>query len=151
MIIVYTPEGGEPETLNARKLRASEVQVIERTADMKWAHVKQGLRTGDVTAVRTVGWALKKRAEPTLRLGDFDPFEDEVAVYLDPREVEAYAAEMFAQFRDTPEELAEAWDELREAAYDKEACELAIKDAQAPKDPGPAPEPETTDGLPTAS
>ncbi len=152
MIIVYTPEGSETrEVLDAGRLRASEVQIIERTADMRWAAIKQGLRVGDVTAVRTVGWALKKRAEPTLRLVDFDPFEDEVIVHLDQREIADYAAELFNQLRDKPEELVEAWDELREAAYDKEACELAIKDAQAPKDPAPAPEPETTDGLPTAS
>ncbi|MFZ3569962.1 hypothetical protein ACOKM5_23430 [Streptomyces sp. BH097] len=152
MIIIYTPENGEPEELDARRLRASEVQIIERTADMKWADVRQGLRAGDVTSVRTVAWALKKRAEPTLRLADFDPYDDEVRVRLDAREVEDIAAQLFARLKDDPESLAEAWEELRDAAHDREACELAIKEAAAPKDLALAPEPETTaDGSPTAA
>ncbi|WP_420034706.1 hypothetical protein ACN2WE_21500 [Streptomyces sp. cg28] len=152
MIIVYTPEGGEPRTLDARRLRASEVQIIERTADMKWAEVREGLRAGDITSVRTVAWVLIQRAEPALRLKDFDPFDDELVVRLDGREVEEIAAELFARLKGDPEVLVEAWAELRDAAFDKEACEQAIKEAQAPKDPAPAPEPETTtDGSPTAS
>jgi hypothetical protein len=102
--------------------------------------------------VRTVGWALKKRAQPSLRLSEFDPFEDELRVYLDAREVESFATEMYAEWRDQPEELAAAWDELREAAYDKDACELAIKQAEElPKDPGPVPTSLVTDGSETAA
>jgi hypothetical protein len=149
VIILYTPEGGEPETLDARRLRASEVQIVERTADMKWDEVRRGLRMGDVTSIRTVAWVLKKRTEPSLRFTAFDPFEDELLVKLDGREVEEFAAELFAQFRNDPEDLASAWDELRDAAHDKEACELAIKAAQAPKDQVPALKP--TDGSATAA
>ncbi|WP_338699203.1 hypothetical protein V2W30_22685 [Streptomyces sp. Q6] len=152
MIIVYTPEGGEPETLDARRLRASEVMAIEKAADMKWAEVRQGLHEGDVTAVRTVAWALKRRNEPALRLAQFDPFDDELIVRLDAREVESFALQVYASFRDQPEELAAAWDELREAAHDKDACELAIKQAEElPKDPGPVPPSLVTDGSPTAA
>lgn len=151
MIIQYLPEDGEPRKFDARRLRASEVQIVERTADMKWADVRAGLRAGDVTSVRTVAWVLKRRDEPSLRLSDFDPFDDELVVRLDEREVEGFAAELFATYKDDPENLAEAWAELRDAAYDKDACEVAIKEAQAPKDLAPVPEPETTDGSPTAS
>jgi len=153
VIIEYTPEGGEAEVLDAGRMRASEVQIIERTADMKWSAIKRGLQSGDVTSVRTVGWALKKRTDPTLRLADFDPFDDELQVFYDRREVENLATEMFAELADKPEQLAEAWDELREAAYDKDACETAIKEAQAPKDPAPAQELTAvpTDGSSTAA
>lgn len=140
MIIEYTPKDGEPEVLDAGRMRASEVQIIERTADMKWSDVKLGLRSGDVTSVRTVGWALKKRANPALRLSEFDPFDDELRTFYDQGEVESLAAEMFATYAHDPEQLAEAWDELRDAAHDKDACEAVIKEAQAPKDPAPGPE-----------
>ncbi|WP_425832561.1 hypothetical protein [Streptomyces fractus] len=140
MFIFYTPEGGETEELNARRLRTSEVQIIERTADMKWDEVRRGLRMGDVTSLRTVAWVLKKRAEPSLRLTAFDPFEDELQVKLDADEVVEFAADVMEVFGDKPDSLAGAFDELRDAAYDREACELAIKEAQAPKDPAPAQE-----------
>lgn len=145
MIIEYTPEGAETEVLDAGRMRASEVQIIERTADMKWDAVRAGLREGDVTAVRTVAYVLKRRAQPALRLADFDPFEDEIVVRLDAREVENMAADIFEVFGDKPEDLAAAFDELREAAFDREACELAIKEVQAPKAPAPGPEPRETE------
>jgi hypothetical protein len=152
VIIEYTPQGGDTEVLDAGRMRASEVQIVERTADMKWTDIRNGLRSGDVTSVRTVAYVLKRRAEPTLRLADFDPFEDEIVVRLDAREVADLAVEMIAAFQDTPEDLAEAFDELREAAFDKDACEAAIKEAQAPKAPVvPAPEPMPMDGSATAA
>jgi hypothetical protein len=154
VIIEYTAEGSETrEVLDARRLRASEVQIVERTADMKWVAVKQGLREGDVTSVRTVAWVLKRRDNPTLRLSEFDPYDDELVVRLDQREVAEFAVKLFATYKDEPEQLSAAWDELREAAFDKAACELAIKEAQAPKDPAPAQELTAvpTDGSETAA
>ncbi|MFJ4712724.1 hypothetical protein [Streptomyces sp. NPDC088785] len=141
MLIEYTPEGGDTELLDAGRMRASEVQAIERTADMKWPAVLAGLEDGDVTAVRVVGWAVKKRSQPTLRLADFDPYDDEVRVRLDAREVPRYVAELVRRYGDEPDNLAAAFEELREVAHDREACELAIKEAQAPKAPGPDPAP----------
>ncbi|MFZ3558167.1 hypothetical protein [Streptomyces sp. BH055] len=150
MIIEYTPEGSETvEVLDAGRMRASEVQAIERAADMKWAAVVEGLESGDVTAIRVVGWAVKKRTEPTLRLSDFDPYDDEVRVRLGARELPVYATELVRRYGDNPEDLAAAFDELREAAFDREVCEVAIKEATAPKAPAPAP--ATTDGSPTGS
>lgn len=138
MIIEYTPEGGETERFDASRLRASEIQVIERTADGRWAEIKEALREGDVTAVRTVAWAIKKRSNPSLRHGEFDPFEDELRVRLDARETRSYAERIFDKFGSDPEDLAKAFDELRDATADREACEAAIADVTAPKDQAPA-------------
>lgn len=151
MIIEYTPEGGQTETYDASRLRASEIQIIERTADMRWEAVKEGLLDGDITARRTVAWALKKRTQTDLRLAAFDPFEDEITVKLDARETAAYAAKIVTELADKPESMATAFEELRGAAVDAEACELAIKEAQAPKAPDPTPVPETVSDSPTGS
>lgn len=128
MIIVYTPEGGESERLDAGRLRASEIQIAERTADRPWDLLKAGLLDGDVTSLRTLAWVIKKRAEPSLRFAAFDPFEDELKVRLDARETHRYAAEMFERYGAEPAELAGAWAELREAADDLAVADAAIKE-----------------------
>ncbi|MFE6482394.1 hypothetical protein ACFVGN_05565 [Streptomyces sp. NPDC057757] len=138
MIIDYTPEGGETLRLDAGRLRASEIQVIERTADRRWAEIQEAMSEGDINALRTVAWVIRKRSEPSLRFGDFDPFEDELRALLDARETRAYAEKIFARWGDSPEDLPLAWDELRESTADPEACEAAIADVTAPKDPAPA-------------
>ncbi|GLP71037.1 hypothetical protein TUSST3_76570 [Streptomyces sp. TUS-ST3] len=144
MIIVYEPEGSERQTFNAGrgKLRASEIQIIERTADARWPDIKEGVGRGDIHAMRVVVWAIRKRTEPALRFGDFDPFEGELYSRLDAGEVRAYAESLFEQYRENPDDLAEAFDELRDVAFDREDAEKAIADVTAPKDPAPAPEPE---------
>lgn len=143
MIIEYTPEGGESQRLDAGRLRASEIQIIERTADGNWADIKQAVSAGDINAMRTVAWAVKKRTEPALRFAAFDPWDDELRVLLDAREVRAYADAFIEKYSDNPKQLADAFDELRESAADREACEQIIADVSAPKDPAPpAPAPE---------
>jgi hypothetical protein len=144
LIIIHTPDGGTEERLDAGRLRASEIQVVERTADRTWADIKQGIGDGDISALRVVGWVIKKRAEPALRFGDFDPWEGEIRSRLDAREVRIYAERIFEKYRADPQ-LADAFDELRDSAADLEACEQIIADVSAPKDPAPpepAPEPE---------
>ncbi|MGW3024835.1 hypothetical protein [Streptomyces sp. NPDC001221] len=142
MIIQYTPEGASSQRLDAGRLRASEIQIIERTADGHWSDIKAAMTQGDVNALRVVAWVVKKRTEPALRFADFDPFEDELRVLLDAKETRAYAERIFEKFGGNPEDLAEAFDELRDAAADREACEAAIADVTAPKAPAPAKEPE---------
>lgn len=139
MIIEYTPEGGETQRLDAGRLRASEIQIIERTADRPWDDIKAAMRVGEITALRTVAWAVKKRTEPTLRYSEFDPFEDELRVRLDARETRAYAEAIVERYGSDPDELAKAFEELREVAADREACEAAIADVTAPKAPVPSP------------
>ncbi|MFD9111634.1 hypothetical protein [Streptomyces bottropensis] len=145
MIIKYMPgEGGEPQYYDAGRLRASEIQVAERTAARPWTEIKDAMDKGDINAMRVAAWVVRKRTEPSLRFGDFDPFEDEMRVLLDARESRAYAEKLFEMYGGT-DDLAEAFDELREASFDLEACEQAIADVTAPKSPAapePAPEPE---------
>ncbi|WP_406144197.1 hypothetical protein [Streptomyces anulatus] len=128
MIIIHTPDGGEPERLDAGRLRASEIQIAESNSDRPWALLKGGLVDGDITAIRVLAWVIKKRQNPTLRLSAFDPFEDEVQVKLDAKETHRYAAEMFARYGNDPAELAGAWEELREAADDPAIADAAIKE-----------------------
>jgi hypothetical protein len=144
VIIVYEPEGCERQTFDAGrgKLRASEIQIIERTADARWPDIKEGVANGDIHAMRVVVYAIRRRSEPALRLADFDPFEGELYSRLDAREVRAYAETLFEQYRENPKDLAEAFDELRDSAFDREAADTAIADVTAPKDPAPVREPE---------
>ncbi|MFE3381930.1 hypothetical protein [Streptomyces anulatus] len=130
MIIVYTPEGGEPERLNAGRLRASEIQIAESNSHRTWDELRAGLLDGDITTLRVLAWVIKKRTTPTLRLTAFDPFEDELVVKLDARETHRYAAEMFERYSHDPAELAGAWAELREASDDPQVAEVAIKEQE---------------------
>lgn len=152
MIIIYSPEGTEPEHFDAGRMRASEIQIIERTADARWDDIREAMSDGDINAMRVVAWAVKKRTEPALRYSDFDPWEGELRVRLDGREVHAYAERIVAKYGDNPDDLAAAFDELRDSAADPEVAEKAIADVTAPKDPAPAEEPEplTADGSATA-
>lgn len=152
MIIVYEPEGSEPQPFDAGrgKLRASEIQIIERTADARWPDIKEGVKAGDIHAMRVVVWAIRKRTEPGLRFGDFDPFEGELRSRLDAREVKAYAEALFDEYHENPDDLADAFNELRDVAFDREDAETAIADVTAPKDPAPEPEPMTAEASATA-
>lgn len=143
MIIAYTPEGGEPQTFDAGRLRASEIQIIERTADGHWGDIKRAMSNGDINALRTVAWVIKKRQEPALRFAEFDPWEGELRVRLDAQEVQGYAEGIFEKYGADPEELAEAFDELRDAAHNREDAEAAIANVTAPKDPAPDGEPQS--------
>ncbi|MFD0437001.1 hypothetical protein [Streptomyces chartreusis] len=143
MIITYTPEGSEPQTFDAARLRASEIQIIERTVEGHWSEIKRAMGNGDINAMRTVAWVIKKRQEPSLRFAQFDPWEGELRVRLDEREVKVYAQNIFERYAADPEELAEAFEELRESAHDRETAEAAIADVTAPKDPAPAEEPQS--------
>lgn len=142
MIITYSPDGAEPQHFDAGRMKASEIQIIERTADERWDAIREAMSQGEINALRTVAWVIKKRAEPTLRFGDFDPWEGELRVRLDAREVRAYAERILAKYGTDPEQLAEAFDELRDSAFDRADADTAIADVTAPKDPAPAEEPE---------
>lgn len=131
MIIIYTPAEGEPQQLDAGRLRTSEIQVAERTADMPWAEIRQGLQDGNVTAIRTVAWVLLKRSQPSLRYGEFDPFEDELDRKLDRREVERYAEFLAREYRGT-DDLDAAMAELRATALDEDHAAQVIAEAVAP-------------------
>lgn len=138
MIIEYMPDGGEPQRFDAGRLRASEIQAVERTADARWAEVREAMSEGDINAMRVVAWIIQRRTHAALRYGDFDPFEGELRVRLDAKETRAYAHGIFEKYGSNPEDLADAFDELRDVTADREACEQAIADVTAPKAPEPA-------------
>jgi hypothetical protein len=140
VIIIYAPQDGAEQTFDVGpgRLRASEIQVIERTAGARWDDIKQAMGEGDLNAMRTVVWALLRREQPALRFAEFDPFEGELRSRLDEREGRAYAERLHDKYRDNPEDLAAAFNELRDVVFDREALEVAIADVTAPKDSAPA-------------
>lgn len=96
MIIVYTPAGGEPEHYDARTLLSSEASIVARTIDAKWPQVRAGLAEDDLDAMRAVVWVLRKRSNPTLRYGEFDPGVEELTTLYDKREIEDWVDSGFA-------------------------------------------------------
>ncbi len=128
MIIVYSPEGKPERHFDMSLIRTSEAQILERSADMKWAHIKLGVRQFDPTAMRGVAWILLKREQPTLRWDDFDPMVDELASRFDDKEVTGYVGEILAM----PEaERASQFDELRRYALTPAVVDAALEEAAA--------------------
>jgi len=139
VIVIYTPAGGEPEQYDAKRLTCGEAEVIERVTELEWSAVRDGLTVQSPRALRAVAWAYRKRAEPTLRYGDFDPGVGEVKARYDAREVADIATEIESAPRATEEQRDQARRELTRFALDPAAAEAAIKEAQGPKgDPPPA-------------
>ncbi|MGW3595013.1 hypothetical protein [Streptomyces sp. NPDC005167] len=159
MIIVYTPEGGEPEQYDARSLKVSEASIVSRTIDQKWGEIKQGLADEDLDAMRGVVWVLRKRSTPSLRFGDVDPGVDEMVTRFDKQEVVTYVTNALrireADPEVTDEQLAEALADFPAAAADPEHAAAVIKEMTeaAPKDPAPAAEsmPEEPSLSPTST
>lgn len=174
MIIVYTPEGGEPEHYDARSLRVSEASIASRTADMKWGEVRQGLEDEDLEAMRAVVWVIKKRTNPSLRYGDFDPGVEEMVTRLDRDEITHWvesstrvAAEQVPDL--TAEMLAGILSNIPATAIDREHADEQVARAvaefeegrpkgaasgsstdESPTPTSPAPEPSTSDFSPTS-
>lgn len=150
MIIVYTPAGGEAEHYDARTLLVSEASIVARTIDQKWPEVREGLAHEDLDAMRGVVWVIKKRSNPSLRFGEFDPGVDDMVTRMDKSEVETYVAEaiaLAAQDTDvTGEQIAYALRNLPAAALDPEHAEAVIRDMTAdPKDGAQAAAERTAD------
>lgn len=156
MIIVYTPEGGQPEQYDASSLRVSEAAIVQRTIDMKWQEIREGLERDDLDAMRGIVWVLKKRSQPSLRFGDFDPGVDEMTSRMDQREVAAYVDNAFAVTENdsemTSEEVAAfLLGRLPDIAADPEHARALIEArAKGPKDPAEAAasEPQPTQETP---
>ena len=147
MIVVYTPAGGEPEHYDASTLRVSEASIVQRTVDMKWQEIIKGLETDDLDAMRGIIWVLKKRTQPSLRFGDFDPGVGEMTTRMDDREVAAYVDNAFRAVADdpdvTPEQVAEVLlAQLPDVAADPERARAYITaKAQDPKEAEPQGQP----------
>lgn len=176
MIIVYTPAGGESEHYDARSLKVSEVSIVSRTIDQKWPVIKEGLAEDDLDAMRGIVWVIKKRSQPSLRFGEFDPGVDEMVTRLDKDEVVNYVREAVAIAAQDPdvtrEQVAGALKGLPDIAFDPAHAEAVIKDmTEDPKGSGEQPpledssqpfplasgpestssEPSTSDSSPTSS
>jgi hypothetical protein len=144
VIIFYEPADGVHQRFEAGKgrLRASEIQIIERTAGEPWGTIKEAISAGNLNAMRVVVWAIKKRSQPALKFAEFDPYEGELYSRLDELETRGFAEAFVAKFAGEPEKLAEAFEELRESAETVEVADMVIAEVTAPKDPAPKPEPE---------
>lgn len=142
MIIVYTPAGGEPEHYDAKSLLVSEVSIVSRTIDMRWPAIKEGLAEDDLDAMRGIVWVLKKRNQPSLRFGEFDPGVSDMVVRLDKTEVENWVAEAVRIATQDPEvtreQIANAMKDLPGMALDAAHAQAVIKEmAEDPKDDEP--------------
>jgi hypothetical protein len=144
VIIVYTPAGGEPEHYDVRSLKVSEVSIVSRTIDQKWPVIKEGLGDDDLDAMRGIVWVIKKRTNPTLRFGDFDPGVDEMVTRLDKTEVENYVTQAVAIATQDPdvtgEQIANALRDLPPNALDPEHAQRVIDEkTEDPKGSGDQP------------
>lgn len=155
MIVVYTPAGGEPEHYDASTLRVSEASIVQRTVDMKWAEVQEGLERDDLDAMRGVVWVLKKRTQPSLRFGEFDPGITEMTTRMDNKEVRAWIDNALAAVGDelSMEDVERIiLDRLPTVAIDPDfARDLVTSRTRAPKDPVPAVEGSGQETNPHAS
>lgn len=133
MIIVYTPEGKEPQEYDARSLRVSEASIASRTVGMKWGEIRAGLADEDLDSMRVVVWLLKKRSNPSLKYDEVDPGIEEMVARFDREEVARWvdnAVQMAAGDPDvTPEALAAALSGVPAAALDREHAEQLIAKA----------------------
>jgi hypothetical protein len=167
LIIVYTPASGEPEYYDASSLRVSEASIVQRTIDMKWQEILKGLEEDDLDAMRGIVWVLKKRSDPSLRFGDFDPGVGEMTSRMDKREVETYVDNAFRVAESdsdlTPQMMADILlERLPDVAADPEHGRAVIEarlhgpketaaPPPAPMPPGDAPSPSPTSSSPETS
>jgi hypothetical protein len=160
LIIVYTPVGGEPEQYDASTLRVSEAAIVQRTVDMKWQAILAGLEDDDLEAMRGIVWVLKKRSNPALRWGDFDPGVTEMSCRLSRTEIEAYVSNAFEMVGTDPQVTEETVVQILRARLPMLAADpdhaLALLDARAqdPKEQATPDVPEPDDPpslLPDAS
>ena len=152
MIIVYTPAGGEPEHYDASTLKVSEASIVQRTVDMKWQQILTGLAEDDLDAMRGIVWVIKKRSNPSLRFGEFDPGVTEMTSRMTNEEVAAFIEPLFAQGVANPDLTTEVVaDMLRsrvaEAAVDPQYANDLIDRLAAEAEDGPKdrPQPEESE------
>ncbi|MDH6435613.1 hypothetical protein M2158_004090 [Streptomyces sp. SAI-144] len=147
MIVVYTPAGGEPEHYDASTLKVSEASIVQRTVDMKWQEILQGLGEDDLDAMRGIVWVIKKRTTPSLRFGEFDPGVTEMTSRMTNDEVATFIEPLFAQGVANPELTTEVVaDMLRsrivDAAVDPEYANDLIDRLAAEAEDGPKDQPQ---------
>lgn len=144
MIVIYTPKGGEPQQYDASSLKVSEASIVQRTVDMKWQAILSGLEQDDLEAMRGIVWVIRKRSEPSLRWGDFDPGVTEMTSRMDDGEMERWITNAVANADADLE-----WETIR-TIIDRRLDEVAanpehartVLAAQAPGPKADTPEPD---------
>ena len=152
MIIVFTPAGGEPEHYDARSLKVSEASIVSRTIDQPWDQVKAGLPNEDLDAMRGIVWVIKKRSQPSLRFGEFDPGVEEMVTRYDKAEIENWVTNAVAIARgegldeaQTREGLSKVPDAAADPEHAAATIERIVSDPKEPESPQPpAPSPSET-------
>ncbi|MEW1551571.1 hypothetical protein [Streptomyces tsukubensis] len=144
MIIIHTPPDGEEQQYDAEALRVSEISIAQRTTDRTWGALKASLYEDDPEAMRVVVWLLRKRTEPSLRYGDFDPVAKELVARMDRDEITAYVTASVEQVRrEAPEVtgalLAVALREVPQMAADPEHARTLVDQLTAEDDEGKEP------------
>lgn len=152
MIVVYTPQGGEPQHFDASTLKVSEAAIVQRTVDMKWQEILKGLNEDDLEAMRGIVWVIRKRSEPSLRWGDFDPGVLELTTRMDAGEIERWIVGALAvtdaelPWETVEQIIGSRLDEV--AAEPEKARTFLAAQAPGPKEPTPesdsGPMPEET-------
>lgn len=141
MIVVFTPNGGEPQHYDASSLKVSEASIVQRTVDMKWQEILGGLEQDDLEAMRAIVWVIRKRSEPSLRWGEFDPGVTELTSRMDNGEIERWIDNMLAAAdEELPWETIEkiVGSRIDDVAIDPErARALLAKKAPDPKEATP--------------
>lgn len=145
MIIVFTPAGGEPEHYDARSLKVSEASIVSRTIDQPWDQVKAGLPNEDLDAMRGIVWVIKKRSQPSLRFGEFDPGVEEMVTRYDKAEIENWVTNAVAIARSegldeaqTREGLAKVPDAAADPAHAEATIERILSDPKESERPSPS-------------
>ncbi|MFF5004687.1 hypothetical protein ACFY3G_17875 [Streptomyces phaeochromogenes] len=148
MIIVYSPEGGDTHRWDLKEIRimAVEAEEVERVTDLDWAAARAKIVKGSMLALRAVAWVLLKRAQPTLRYGQFQPAAAELDFAYSPAERAAIRANIEADPDLTEDERAAILADFGEAdaVLDVEETPDAEDPESVPKDSAAAASP--TDG-----
>lgn len=87
MILVYKPDTGDEKRWDLAEVRATfaEAKAAENAGGFAWRDVDSELSDGNVAALQSVLWILRRRDEPTLRFADLEslPMESAHAEYSD--------------------------------------------------------------------
>lgn len=135
MIIEYQPADGEARRwdLKSNPLLMPEAAAVEKVCGERWPQVKAAAMEGGAQALWAIGWVLLKREQPTLRMTQWTPTENELGVDFDAEERALLRAEADKNPDLTDAEREAIKRELADPAADAaEAPESA--EGEAPKD-----------------
>lgn len=150
MIVIYTPKDAEGAEYDSEELACSEADAVSRATELQWAQMGQALRQQSPAAMRAVAWAWRKRAEPTLRLSQFDPPLKSLKARFSTDEIPDFLR-VVARSSFTPEQREQVYREVVDLALEPAEAERLVAEARDPKaspdqdenSPSPSSEPST--------